>query len=94
MTLKATVVGSIELQSKLKKVSERSVELVKHAVFKGVADLEKNRGSIALLGIYEITKECEKSLDLYEEYPIVYNKVKIKGEVVILVGKNNLNVYF
>ena len=33
MTLKATVVGSIELQSKLKKVSERSVELVKHAVF-------------------------------------------------------------
>ena len=37
MTLKATVVGSIELQSKLKKVSERSVELVKHAVFKGVA---------------------------------------------------------
>ena len=34
-------------------------------VFKGVADLEKNRGSIVLLGIYEITKECEKSLDLY-----------------------------
>ena len=50
-------------------------------VFKGVADLEKNRGSIALLGIYEITKECEKSLDLYEEYPIVYNKVNIKKKV-------------
>ena len=36
-------------------------------------------GSIALLGIYEITKECEKSLNSYEEYPIVYNKIKIKN---------------
>ena len=41
MTIKATVVGSVELQAKLKKVSERSLELVKHAVFKGVADVEK-----------------------------------------------------
>ena len=47
-------------------------------VFKGVADLEKKPGSISLIGIYEITKLCEKSLDIYEEYPLVYNKTKIK----------------
>ena len=50
-------------------------------VFKGVADLEKKAGSICLLGLYEITKSCEKSLDFYEEYPNVYKKTKIKKRI-------------
>ncbi len=50
-------------------------------VFKGVADLEKKSGSLTLMGIYEITKSCEKLLDIYEEYPLVYRKTKIKKKI-------------
>ena len=50
-------------------------------VFKGVADLEKKPGSISLMGLYEITKSSEKFLDIYEEYPLVYNKTKIKKKI-------------
>ena len=50
-------------------------------VFKGVADLERKKGSICLLGIYEISKQCERFLDIYEEFPTVYEKRKIKKRV-------------
>ena len=50
-------------------------------VFKGVADLERKSNGLCLLGIYEITKICEDSLDVYEEYPHVYKKVKIKKKI-------------
>ena len=49
--------------------------------FKGVADLEKKKGSICMLGIYEISQQCERYLDIYEEYPTVYQKRKIKKRV-------------
>ena len=45
-------------------------------VFKGVADLEKQVGSISFMAVYEITKLCEVALDMYEEYPDVYNVVE------------------
>ncbi|MBF95801.1 MAG: hypothetical protein CFH34_01144 [Alphaproteobacteria bacterium MarineAlpha9_Bin4] len=50
-------------------------------VFKGVADLEKKRGSISFIGVYDITNLCEKSLDNYEEYPDIYNKTIIKKNI-------------
>ena len=46
--------------------------------FKGVADIEKQKGSICFMAVYEITKSCEKALDIYEEYPDVYEKNYIK----------------
>ena len=39
--VKATVVGSIELQKNLKNISTKGRELIAHAVFKSVADVEK-----------------------------------------------------
>ena len=30
------------------------------------------------MAVYEITKSCEKALDIYEEYPDVYEKNYIK----------------
>ena len=39
--VKATVVGSIELQKNLKKISDKGKQLIAHAVFKSVADVEK-----------------------------------------------------
>ena len=46
-------------------------------VFKGVADIEKDSKYKLDLGIYKITKECEKALDYYEEFPIIYKKFYI-----------------
>ena len=46
-------------------------------VFKGVADIEKDSKYNLSLGIYNITKECEKALDYYEEFPKIYKKFYI-----------------
>ena len=54
-------------------------------VFKGVADLEKQVGSISFMAVYEITKQCETALDMYEEYPDVYKKKIVKRKIE---GKN------
>ena len=33
------------------------------------------------MAVYEITKSCEKALDMYEEYPDVYEKNYIKKKI-------------
>jgi HK97 gp10 family phage protein len=38
--IKATVVGSVEIQANLNKISTAAKQLISHAVFKGVADVE------------------------------------------------------
>ena len=43
-------------------------------VFKGVADIEKNKRYKIFLGIYKISQECEIALDGYEEFPNIYKK--------------------
>ena len=51
-------------------------------VFKGVADLQKNKNSFVNMGIYKITSECELSLDYYEDYPFLYKKKFIYREIM------------
>ena len=41
----------------------------------GAADIEKNKNSKVLGGLYEISESDEKQLDIYEEYPILYEKM-------------------
>ena len=41
----------------------------------GAADIEKNKNSKVLGGLYEISESDEKRLDIYEEYPILYEKM-------------------
>ncbi len=67
-------------------------------VFKGVADFEKKNGSFGFMAVYEITKSCEDALDIYEEYPYVYEKRIIKRviegkkrEVMFYVMKRKYN---
>ena len=54
-------------------------------VFRGVADVTKRRGSTVAGGLWEITKECERSLDRYEGAGTFYLKrylpVKVDGKV-------------
>ena len=38
------------------------------------ADIEKKKNSIVLGALFEISKRDEKKLDLYEDFPILYNK--------------------
>ena len=41
----------------------------------GAADIEKNKGNKVYGGLYDISKNDEKKLDRYEEYPNVYVKM-------------------
>tara|TARA_B100001741_G_C16447437_1_gene548699 strand:+ start:384 stop:749 length:366 start_codon:yes stop_codon:yes gene_type:complete len=42
------------------------------------ADIEKKRNSIVPGALYEITKSDEKKLDVYEDFPTLYNKMYFK----------------
>ena len=51
----------------------------------GAADIEKKRGKKVYGALYLISKCAEKRLDVYEEYPTLYNKMyfKYKGKKVM-----------
>ena len=51
--------------------------------FKSVATIEKEVGKEVPVGIFQITDECEKALDIYEDYPQLYKKKELD---VILSG--------
>ncbi len=39
------------------------------------ADIEKSKNSLVPGALFEISKSDEKKLDVYEDYPILYNKL-------------------
>ena len=43
-------------------------------IFRGVADIIPAAGEFVPVGLWEITEDCEKSLDRYEGYPNLYGK--------------------
>lgn len=49
--------------------------------FRGVANIIKCKGKKVPVALWEITEECEKSLDIYEGYPRLYRKEYVKVEV-------------
>ncbi len=42
------------------------------------ADIEKRKNSIVQGALFEISKNDEKKLDIYEDFPILYNKMYFK----------------
>ena len=46
-------------------------------IFKSVATIEKNLGKYVPVGVFQITIECEKALDIYEDYPHLYDKKEL-----------------
>ena len=56
-------------------------------VFNGVADIIKDKDTKVPIGLWKITKECEKSLDRYEGYPHLYKKIKLKLDVPGFLGQ-------
>ncbi len=44
----------------------------------GVLDIDSEKGSKVYGALYEVTRDCIKALDIYEGYPNLYIKVKVK----------------
>lgn len=60
-------------------------------VFKGVADIEKSESEEVPVVVWEITKECEKALDIYEGYPRLYRKEYVP---ILIHGKTELAMVY
>ena len=65
-------------------------------IFKSVATIEKDLGKYVPIGVFQITDECEKALDIYEDYPHLYDKkeldvildgTQVTAMTYIMVGK-------
>ena len=46
-------------------------------IFKSVASIEKDLGKYVPVGVFQITIEGEKALDIYEDYPHLYYKKEL-----------------
>ena len=46
-------------------------------IFKSVATIEKEIGTDVPVAVFEISDQCEKALDVYEDYPQLYDKRKL-----------------
>ena len=60
-------------------------------VFRGVADIVTILGNTTPVGIYAITKACERSLDRYENYPFLYFKEYL--DVQLNCGPSKIMIY-
>ena len=49
-------------------------------LFKGAATITVDRKSMVPIGLFEITQECEDSLDVYEDFPRLYDKKVVEIE--------------
>jgi len=49
-------------------------------LFKGAATIRAKEKSFVPVGLFEITQECENSLDVYEDFPKLYNKKVVEIE--------------
>jgi len=50
-------------------------------LFKAAATIRIGEKFEVPVGLFEITEECEKSLDIYEDYPKLYNKRFVEVEL-------------
>ena len=57
----------------IKKINLRNFRLTFRSKYRA-ADIEPKKNSIVPGGLFEISKSDEKKLDLYEDYPILYDK--------------------
>jgi len=63
-------------------------------VFRGVADIEPTRSNNVMLpvGVWEITEECENSLDIYEGFPHLYRKITVNGMMTYTMNQKDVSV--
>jgi len=69
--------------------------------FNRYANIIKDKNSFVPIGLWKITKHCEKELDIYENFPILYSKIYLKYKsiktITYVMNSNKLlkpsNVY-
>ena len=63
-------------------------------IFNKYANIKYEKKSFLPIGLWKITKSCEKNLDLYEGFPTVYKKkyVQIGSIIAMIYFMNNLNI--
>ena len=61
----------------IKKITLNNYQLTFRSKY-GAADIEKKIGKKVYGALYVISKQAEKRLDVYEEYPILYKKMYFK----------------
>ena len=57
----------------LKKINLRDFQLTFRSKYRA-ADIEPKKNSVVPGGLFEISKNDEKKLDIYEDFPILYKK--------------------
>ena len=57
----------------LKKINLKDFRLTFRSQYRA-ADIEPNKNSIVLGGLFKISKSDEKKLDVYEDFPLLYKK--------------------
>ena len=57
----------------IKKINLKDFRLTFRSKYRA-ADIEPKRNSVVPGGLFEISKSDEKKLDIYEDYPILYQK--------------------
>ena len=57
----------------LKKINLKDFKLTFRSKYRA-ADIEKSKNSLVPGALFEISKSDEKKLDVYEDFPILYNK--------------------
>ena len=57
----------------LKKINLKNFRLTFRSKYRA-ADIESKKNSIVPGGLFEISKNDEKKLDVYEDYPVLYKK--------------------
>ena len=50
--------------------------------FNRYANIIKDKNSFVPIGLWKITKHCEKELDIYENFPMLYSKIYLKYKLV------------
>lgn len=67
-------------------------------VFRGVADIERSKGSSVSGLLWEITDECEQALDIFEGFPTLYRKeyfnIKLSGAMRRDFGKTATVMFY
>ncbi len=61
----------------LKKINLKDFRLTFRSKYRA-ADIEYKKGSLVPGGLFQISKNDEKKLDVYEDYPILYKKFYFK----------------
>ena len=61
----------------LKKINLKDFRLTFRSKYRA-ADIEYKQGSLVPGGLFQISKNDEKKLDVYEDYPILYKKFYFK----------------